>query len=428
MALLVYNALVAVALLPFLALMLVSVARGGRFARTWRGQLTLDMPRVPAGARVVWLHAASVGESLAVEALVAEMKRRHPDRLVVLTSTSWAGHELATKRGIGDRRAFLPLDVPGLPGRLLDRIRPELVVIAETEIWPNLIAACDVRGIPVVVVNGRLSPSRERSYRRLAWFYRRVLGPVRGFLMQSPLDAARLVALGVPQERVRVTGDLKVDRTFAAARGIDAAAVARDLALPAGPVLLAGSTHPGEDAAVRDAWARLANEIPDLVLVVAPRHLERVGVVTDGFRGAQLAYRLRSRELAEGRPSPSGELPRALLLDTMGELAAAYATATVAFVGGTLVPVGGHSVFEPAAFACPVIVGPHDFNFREEGEALVAAGAAVRVHDGEELYQAARRWLTDRAAGKAAGEAGRRVVAGMAGATQRTMDALELLR
>src|SRR5687767_778076 len=201
MALLIYNAALAFALLPLAIFLLIDVLRGGRFARTWRGQLTLDMPDAPAGP-VVWLHAASVGETLAVEALAAELKRRHPERRLLLTSTSAAGHELAARRGIGDDRTFLPFDYPGLPGRLLDRMRPQLVVIAETEIWPNLLAACRLRSIPVVVVNGRLSPERERSYRRLAWLYRQALAPVRLFMMQSPLDAGRLVALGVPEQRV----------------------------------------------------------------------------------------------------------------------------------------------------------------------------------------------------------------------------------
>ena len=428
MALLLYNlALIALGA-PFLVWLAVDVWRGGRFARGWRAQLTLDLPEVAPGTPLVWLHAASVGETLAVERVLAQLKSRHPELRQLITSTSAAGHELAEKRGIADLRTYLPFDFPGLPGRLLDRVRPKLLIVAETEIWPNLLAAARLRSIPILVINGRLSPERERSYRRLAMLYRQVLAPVRLFLMQAEADAARLVDIGVPQERVRVAGDLKVDRTFAFARTVDGGEVARDLALPPGPVLLAGSTHPGEDAAVRDAWMRLRRDMPDLLLVLAPRHMNKVAAVRAGFERAGVAYRLRSAELAErhaGNPVRGGGRPPVLILDTIGELAGAYAVATLAFVGGTLVPVGGHSVFEPAAFGCPVILGPHDFNFREEGEALEAVGAVARVADADGLYRAARAWLADPPRVRAAGEAGRRVVAEMAGATERTLAVIE---
>ncbi|MBI4863779.1 MAG: 3-deoxy-D-manno-octulosonic acid transferase [Candidatus Riflebacteria bacterium] len=419
MALVIYNAAI-LALLPVLVLALIwHTWVSGRLRSSWLFHLTWRLPAIPEGTPLVWLHAASVGETRAIEGLVLKLRTRNPGLQLLMTHTSPTGHALARSLGLADHYTFLPFDFPGLPGRFIDRVRPRALILAETEIWPNLLQACRSRGVPVVIVNGRLSSRWEPFYMRLCWLYRQFLDPVELFLMQGEEDATRLLALGVPGERVKVAGDLKADRTLQVAQAEDRGNVARELGL-VGPVLVAGSVHSGEHLTVIGSFARLKKEIPELKLVLAPRHMDRLAVMRRTLDELGLGHRLRSAHKTIGAES-------VLILDTIGELASTYLAARVAFVGGSLVGAGGHSLFEPAACACPILIGPNDQNFREESRALREAGAAVRVENEDQFCEQARLWLTDEAAVRRAGEAARRVAISLAGATDRVLDALEPL-
>ncbi|QFU00036.1 3-deoxy-D-manno-octulosonic acid transferase [Halomonas sp. THAF5a] len=404
--------------------------------RVWREQLP-GRPRCerlglvpPAGERerVLWLHCASVGEVQAARPLIAALAERWPGYRLVITTMTATGAErvLALSEASGQEGAsgevshhFVPLDFPGAARRFVTRLRPALALFFETELWPNLLAACDRAGVPVAVVNGRLSPRAFRGYRRLRPLMRDVLGRVRWLAAKSGEDAARFQALGMPAERSDVVGSLKFDLA------IDDATheVSERLHTRLGdrPVWVAGSTHPGEDEALLAAHARLRAQRPEALLVLVPRHPRRFEEVAALCARAGLAVARRSR----------GEWPGAdtavYLGDTMGELLALYGAADLAFVGGSLVPIGGHNLLEPAALGVPVLTGPELANFLDVAEALREAEALVEVADADALGDALGRLFDDAAERRRLAEAGRGVVAANRGALARTLAGLEAL-
>jgi 3-deoxy-D-manno-octulosonic-acid transferase len=302
--------------------------------------------------------------------------------------------------------------------RALDRIRPRAVLLTETELWPAFIRACTRRGIPVVAVNGRISPRSYPRYRRVRFWFGRVLREVRLFCMQSPEDAARIRDLGAPADRVHVVGNLKFDLAGDEDPG-EGARVRGMLGLaPDRPVLVAGSTHKGEEPVVLEAFARARDAVPDLALVLAPRHPERLDEVAGLLREARLRWARRSQAPVPGETA-------AILVDTMGELARLYAAGTVVYIGGSLVPVGGHNVLEPAAHGRPVLFGPHMGNFAEMARLFLEQGAGLQVQDAAGLAAGAVRLLADPAEAARMGSAGRRIVATHRGAAQRTLALLE---
>jgi 3-deoxy-D-manno-octulosonic-acid transferase len=329
---------------------------------------------------------------------------------------------VAEQRLPAARFVFFPLDFGWAVRRALGRLRPRLVLLTETELWPNFLAVCAVRGIPVAVINGRLSPRSFPRYRLVRWWFGRVLQNVRLFCMQSSQDAERIVALGAPADRVRVTGNLKYDfPSFDEA--VDVAALRRSLGLPAGRrLVVAGSTHRGEEDAMLEAFRKAANSRPDLCLLVAPRHPERLEEVERLVARAGLPCVRRSR--AEAQPPEEGG---AILLDTMGELARLYAAASVVFIGGSLIPHGGQNILEPAAHGRPVIHGSHMANFAEMRDRFRDAGAAIQVEDAAGLLRALEALLDDSQEAERMGKAGRGIVAAHRGATERTADLVDAL-
>jgi 3-deoxy-D-manno-octulosonic-acid transferase len=389
-----------------------------RLGRVRLGLTQLDRP-------IIWVHAVSVGEVLAVSRLVKTLDTALPEYLIVVSTTTRTGQALARGRFGANRVFYCPLDLPWAVRACLQALQPQLLVLAETEFWPNLLSGCYRRKIPVAVVNARVSDRSWPRYRRLRWLWRPILAPLSRVLAQSETDAERLKAIGCRPERVTVAGNLKFD--VSAAEESEATRLLRSLAAGL-RLVVAGSTLEGEEAALLEAWPRLLAADPQLALVLGVRHPERFDAVAALLKDSGFAWVRRSAWRAKPekllQPVNPGEV---VLLDTIGELASVYSLAAVAFVGGSLLPAGGHNPLEPAQFGVPLVMGPHFANFRAITEDLLAH-QAVRIAAKEELTTILIDLLDDNSAAQAMGERARQVFLSQAGATGRTVDALmELL-
>jgi 3-deoxy-D-manno-octulosonic-acid transferase len=364
----------------------------------------------------IWLHAVSVGETRAAVPLVRALAERHPGRRILITTMTPSGSE-QVRALFGDQVAhcYVPYDLPTAVARFLDRTRPRLALIMETEIWPNLFRACRRRGIPLVLANVRMSEHSARGYRRFAAFTRATLAAVTVVGAQSEDDAERMRALGAA--RVVVTGSIKFE--LAVPPGLVEAARAWRARLGARPVWVAASTRDGEERYVLEAFARLRARLPDLLLILVPRHPERFDAVARLC--GQQGQAIERRSAGGDAVSPDTAI---LLGDTMGELLRFYAAADVAFVGGSLVPRGGQNLLESLAVGTPVVFGPHMFNFSEISRMGLARGAARQVRDSAALAEAVGAWLSDASARRAAGAAGRQMVEENRGALARTLELL----
>jgi 3-deoxy-D-manno-octulosonic-acid transferase len=410
-----YSAVLGVGLLAYLPAFLARRHRAGygRDLAQRFGRLGDGLPPEPR----CWIHAVSVGESTAAVPLVEGIRRRWPELGLVVTTITPTGARIVGERLAGTAtHRYFPIDLPAPVRRALDAVHPCFFVAIETELWPNFLRALARRRVPAMIANGRISDRSFRRYRWIRGLMRRVLADVSVFAMQTDEDARRIIALGAPPSRVVVTGNLKSD-LVPEATGADAAAWRERLRLGAGARLwIAGSTHRGEEAVVLDAFLRARTRCPDLALLLAPRHPERAGEVEDLIRERGLSAARRSRLPGDGQPGA------VVILDTVGELAALYTLAEVVFVGGSLVPIGGHNVLEPAMRGKPVLVGPHMSNFREGAELLQRSGGGLVVKDGPELERELTRLLEDRDLGRRMGEAARHAFTGRQGAVGATVD------
>jgi 3-deoxy-D-manno-octulosonic-acid transferase len=332
---------------------------------------------------VIWVHAVSVGETRAAEPLVHALLERYPDHQVLLTHMTPTGRRTGeTVFGGSVARAYLPYDYPGAVSRFLEHFAPAVGILMETEIWPNLIHACGTRGIPVYLVNARLSEHSFRGYLRLASLARETLGRLTAVAAQAPADAKRLEALGA--RNVEVTGNLKFD-VVPAAQQLELGRTFR-ADFGARRVLLAASTREGEEALLLDGLSDLP---ADVLLVIVPRHPQRFDDVAALLESRGLSYRRRSKGPAVAPDT------RVLLGDSMGEMVAYYAASDLAYVGGSLLPFGGQNLIEACAVGTPVLVGPHTYNFAQAAAAAIEARAALRVDRAAALMQAASRLLDD---------------------------------
>jgi 3-deoxy-D-manno-octulosonic-acid transferase len=378
---------------------------------------------------VIWVHAVSVGEVLAVSRLVKTLDAALPDTLIVVSTTTRTGQTLARERFGVERVFYCPLDLPWAVRAYLNALQPRLFVLAETEFWPNLLSGCFRRGIPVAVVNARISDRSWPRYRRLRWLWKPFLSRLSRVLAQSEADAGRLRAIGCEPERVAVAGNLKFD--VRAAEEAEAARLLRTLAVGL-RLVVAGSTLEGEEAALLEAWPRLLEGDPQLAMVLAPRHPERFGAVGALLQKSGVPWVKRSdwraaESLSEAevshKPVNSGQI---VLLDTIGELASVYSLASVAFVGGSLIPAGGHNPLEPAQFGVPIVMGPNFANFRAITDDLIARDA-IRIVEKERLAKVLVDLLCDRAEAQAMGYRARQVFEQQAGATERCVEAIREL-
>jgi 3-deoxy-D-manno-octulosonic-acid transferase len=352
--------------------------RAGLWERLGRVPGRLGAACSPHGC--VWVHAVSVGEVLAVSGLVGELKRRLPERRVLVSTTTATGQKLARARFGEENVFFFPLDFGFAVRPYLQKLRPELIVLAETEFWPNFLRLAHGCGCFLAVVNARISDRSFPRYRRARSWMARVLRPVSLFLAQSEEDARRLQAIGAPVERVQVAGNLKYDVKPPQEPPIVAALRSALNRGRGSPVMVAGSTVEGEEPLVLNAFRGLRQARPEAVLVLAPRHPERFPAVAELLASSGLPFWRRSR-WNQTEPIAEG----VFLLDSIGELGAVYALADLAFVGGSLAPRGGHNILEPAVHGVPVLVGPHTENFRDIVGRFRAAGALRVVADADAL-------------------------------------------
>lgn len=383
-----YSLLYALGLCAYLPRTAWAMLSGGRYA-AGLGQRLGHLPeaarQAPSGG--IWVHAVSVGEVHAARGLVHHLRRLAPGLSVALSTTTATGHSLAARVDV-DTRFYFPVDLPFAYEPWLDELRPRALVLVETEIWPNLLRACAERDVAVAVVNARLSAASFARYRRLGRWWRDVLRQLTVVCARTSREAERLAALGVRADRLWVTGNLKADAAVLESPLSERQALAETLRINGGsPLLVAGCTMPGEEEQVLEAFEMTRAASPHARLLLAPRHPERFDHVARAVEAAGWRCRRRS--------GPGPEDAEVILLDTIGELPAAYGLAVASFVGGSLVPTGGHNALEPAVYGQPVLFGPHMFNFASLAADFLAAGAAVQVEDAGSLGRAWIAMLTD---------------------------------
>jgi len=371
-------------------------------------------------ARPIWLHAVSVGEAVAAVPLANELRARHPDIPLLVSTATETGRSVAEQRMPAERFVFFPLDFRWAVQPVLARLRPRLVLLTETELWPNFLAVCAQRRVAVAVVNGRISPRSFRRYRLAARWLPRILKDVSLFCMQSPEDAQRIVALGASPDRVQITGNIKFDLP---AGQVQREEVLRALGLSRHRrLVVGGSTHRGEEEVLLRAFTAALASRPDLCLLLAPRHPERLEEVE------RLVSRLELRVLRRSRlPAASLDGIPVILLDTVGELASLYAAAQVVFIGGSLIPHGGQNLLEPAAQGRPVLHGPFMHNFAEIRALFDGAGAALQIEGADDLERQLGALLDDPERADRMGRLGRQILETHRGATRRTAELVEAL-
>jgi 3-deoxy-D-manno-octulosonic-acid transferase len=371
-------------------LMLRLIARGVRskpYHRRWPERFGFFDP--PGFSGSLWVHAVSVGEVNAAEPLIKALQREYPDAPVVITTVTPTGAARVRQLfGNSVFHVYLPYDLPFAVSGFLNRVRPRLALIVETEIWPNLYFACQRRKIPLMIVNARLSDRSLRGYKVMRAMVRSALICVRMIAAQSRTDAARYRLLGADPHKIVVTGNMKFDMPIPKG-AVEAGQVMREHWGPRRPVWIAASTHEGEEIAVLEAHLHVLKRLPDALLLLAPRHPERFRLVEHAARS--LGYRVATHS-GDAVPGSSHQV---FVIDAMGQLMPFFAASDVAFVGGSLVPIGGHNVLEPAALSVPVLVGPHTFNFEKITRSLIQQGGADRVAGTSELGPAALKLLLD---------------------------------
>jgi len=370
----------------------------------------------------IWIQAASVGEVTAALPVIDLLRRNYPGEKIILTCQTAAGRDLARKKLDAGVAAILsPLDLGFVIQNLIRLIGPRVLILIETEIWPGMIMTARKRGIPVVIVNGRLSASSFRGYRRVGFLLRPLLRMVAVFGMRSEEDASRIRELGAPHDRVTVTGNIKFDslpgpelppdtrEELEALLGLD----------PMDMLIVGGSTFEGEDRILYEAYCELLPRFPGLRLLLAPRHLERVGAIEAFLHSRRQDYNLYSSLLASLEVKKKTEV---VILDTMGVLSSFYGLATVVFIGRSLRGHGGQNPIEPASFGCPIIFGPHMENFREIADDLVKDVGAVRIQGERDLPETLAGLLSDPDRRNQMGERARQLVENRRGASWRNLD------
>lgn len=393
--------------------------RSSDYLKRWPERFAFFDPPEETGGIVV--HAVSMGEVNAASSLIKELARRYPEYPLCLTTLTPTGSQRVRELfGWTAFHVYVPLDLPGAVKRFYDRVQPRLVVIMETEIWPNLYHQASIRDIPILIANARISDTSFGRYQRLKKLIAPALGSVSQIGAQSARDVDRLADLGANRDRLQLTGNLKFDvnlppslveqgDSIRLAWGTDRL------------VLLAGSTREGDEGPVLDAFKQILPAFPNALLVLVPRHPERFGRAAQLARAAGLKVSTRSENISCPRST------QCFVIDAMGELARYYAACDVAFVGGSLAKTGGHNVLEPAALCKPVIVGPHTFNFEEITRQLIDQQAAIRVQNTSELAGAVRVLFSEPETRDRMGRNGLQLVKSGQGALDRTLDLVEQL-
>jgi len=374
--------------------------------------------KAPKLNRTIWVHAVSVGEVLAAEPVIREIQTRYPERDIVITSMTPTSSEQIQKRFGGQVfHVYAPYDLPFIVNAFLRRVRPEFLIIMETELWPNMIHLASKRHCPVVIANARLSERSARGYRRLKPAVGWMLNELSLVLCQYKNDAVRFDSLDIAKDKIHVTGSVKFDVDIDGSHERKGQQLASQLS-PQQPVWIAASTHEGEDEKILSVHKRLRERFPDAVLILVPRHPERFDSAFQ--QAAQVGFKTYRRTLAECMPEDS----EVFVVDTMGELLAFFAASDIAFIGGSLVEVGGHNPIEPGALGLPILAGSHMFNFEAVSQQLVNAGGMEIVQDENELLQALILLISNPEEAKCKGQKALAEVVASKGAVIRVVDAL----
>ncbi len=413
-----YNLLTYLLYVPYVGYWLIRGITNRSYLQRIGERLGIGYPRLE---RCIWIHAVSVGEVVAAVPLIRSLGKRYPDRpLLVTTVTPTGAARVASLFGDEVHHTYIPFEAPQVVNRFFSATKPDIALVLETEIWPNLYRGCGVRDIPLVLVSARISPRSVRSYRRLLPLFRETLSHGIIIAAQSEADAERFLSLGAAPERTRVTGNIKFDVELAPDLPLRGRELRADL-FGDRPVWIAASTHEGEEEIVLDAQQKLLQDIPGLLLVLVPRHPQRFAGVRDMVAKKRMSVVSRT----DGKPCSADT--QVFLGDTMGELTLFYAASDVAFVGGSLVPIGGHNLLEPAALGLPLVSGPHVFNAEEIADMFVDKGACRLVHDADELAAEVGQLLSDPEMAARLGDAGRGILERNRGALARLLAMIEPL-
>lgn len=388
------------------------------------GRYPRDFFKPLQGRRVIWVHAVSVGEVISSELFIQSLRRRYPEAGIVFSTTTPTGQAAARQRLKGiDQLIYFPFDLPWVTRSVVDRVSPALFIFLETELWPNFLRTLSEKKTPSLLINGRISERGFRRYRWVRFFLSSVLEEVSFFLMQTERDAEKIRMLGAPPERVIRTGNMKYDQ--AASRGVrkEEAALGAEIGLEAGEnLMIAGSTHEGEEEAVLDAYRIVADAIGPIKLLIAPRHPDRLGRVEE-LLAQRGILSVRKTALNQMRNEEFGMRDQKIvLLDTLGELDRYYALADLVFVGGSLVPVGGHNVLEVAVGRKAVFFGPYMSNFKEIADQLKGSGGGIEVSDGKEMGRQMVWLMRHPDEMKKRGESAYQVVQANRGAVMRNLE------
>ncbi len=386
-------------------------SRFGHLSASQRGKI--------AGCETIWVHAVSVGETNAVKSLLKAIKGRYPQKKIVLSNVTETGRSISLKIAEADLCIYFPFDYGFAVRNVMKAVKPGAIIVVETEIWPNFLKEARKLAIPVILVNGRISDRSFRRYTSFGWVFRRVLADFSSFCMQTDEDARRIVSMGARPASVHVTKNLKYDMPVASLSPEELGSMRKKYHIPASaPVFTAGSTHEGEEEPVINTYRNLLRENGEIVLCLAPRHPERVGRVSEILQKEGISFTLRSALESQGKLLRGGQV---LLLDTVGELMNLYALSDLVFVGGSMVPAGGHNLLEPASLKVPMIFGPHIHNFREIASLVVRSDAGARVENEEELISMATALMRDKARRREMGENGARLLEQNSGSTEMHM-------
>lgn len=373
-----------------------------------------------AGKKIIWLHSVSVGEVIASTPLVMELKKRYPNYSIVMSTVTDTGRETAiNKIPFLDAVIFFPFDFTFSVNNAIDRIKPVIFIMLETEIWPNFLMALNKRNIPTILINGRISDRSYKRYLSVRFFIKEVLKNISAFGMQSADDTERIINMGADKERVKRTGNLKFEHEI---RGISSDTIKKlkeSMNITEDKdIIIAGSTHRGEDEEIIKAYLSVTGAIPEpLILIIAPRHLDRFPEIEDILRRYNLSF-IRKTMIKKEEASSKYSV---ILLDTIGELSTFYSIASVVFVGGSLVSVGGHNILEPALYKKPILFGPYMHNFKEIAEGFKNKKAAIEITNSYEMAKEIINILNNPHIGKELGERGFSVVVENRGALEKSV-------
>ncbi|MFH1381142.1 MAG: 3-deoxy-D-manno-octulosonic acid transferase [Candidatus Omnitrophota bacterium] len=404
----IFFAVFSVAYLPYLLVK-------GKAHKDFAQRLGKLKPSLTASriSRPIWLHAVSVGEVAAAKNFIQKLREKFPDKKIVLSTTTKTGNDVANKLLREDIvKFYFPLDFSFIVRKVVSLVNPSIFIVMETEIWPNLINALSKRKIPIVMINGRISDRSYKGYRRVKFLFEGILKKINHFCMQSPEDAGRIEALGAEKAKIKVTGNMKFDtvplQSFKNPK--------EDLIFGApGKLIIAGSTHPGEEEIIFEVYKKLLREFSDLKLLIAPRHVERSQTIKK--LSEKYGFETMFFSSQKGRFNEGG----VLILDTIGELSHLYRFADVVFMGGSLVKKGGHNLVEPAIFGKPIVFGPYMSNFRVMAKLFLENTAAVQIRSKDDLLNILRSLLKNTEERKSLGKNAKRLLDASSGATDRNV-------